>query len=80
METTKNKRELLFHVNPTISISPHTFISPYYSYRYIFQDLGCSIDNVRNVANVVVFSFISFKYCQIVQYTTHSLCSTEHCV
>ena len=26
METTKNKGELLFNVNPTISISTHTYI------------------------------------------------------
>ena len=70
----------LFHVNPTISIYPHThisYISPSYIQIY-FSRLGCVIMcfYMRNEANVVVLSFISIKYCQIVhvQCPPHTVC------
>ena len=77
METTKTEGEL-FCFMLTLQfqyIHTPTYISPSYVQIY-FSRLGCVImcSYMRNVANVVVLSFISIKYCQIVQCTPHTVC------
>ena len=72
METTKTEGELFCFMLTLQFQYLHTPIYLLPMYRFRLCHIICSY--MRNVANVVVLSFISLKYCQIVQCTPHTVC------
>ena len=72
----------LFHVNPTISIYPHTYI--YFSFLRtdIFFKIGLChhvflYEKCSKCGCFMIYFNKILSNCTV--YTTHSLCSTEHC-